>query len=195
MWPTRRVILAVPALAVPVAAAAGCSSTSKAAPGPTREQITAAEQARARAAAAETDLLKQYDAALALPSVSGDQTLAARLSAVRAEHASHLAALREGGLGGAEATPSPSPSSGSSLTSTPGSSPNPTGTSTTLPTSTTTTPMDAKTAVGGLVKSEQDAATRLTADVLALDGRTAQLLASIAASESGHAALLLGATS
>ena len=55
-----------------------------------------------------------------------------------------------------------------------------------------TPPADATSTVTALAKAEQDGSARLTADVLAVDGITAQLLASVAASEAGHAALLLG---
>jgi len=48
--------------------------------------------------------------------------------------------------------------------------------------------------VAALAGAEQDAASARTADIMAADGATAMLLASIAASESGHAALLLGGT-
>jgi hypothetical protein len=200
------VVLAVPALAVPVASAAGCAGSSKPA-GLTRANLDAAAQARARAATAETALIAQYDAALALPTVSGDQVLAARLTGVRAEHAAHLAALHEGGStasgdaggsGTAGSGASPSASSGSSSDASP-SQPSTSASASpgAMPSSSasSTPPMDAKTAVAGLVKAEQDAASRLTSDVLAMDGPTALLLASISASESGHAALLLGGTS
>jgi hypothetical protein len=46
--------------------------------------------------------------------------------------------------------------------------------------------------VSALVAAEQNASSARTADILATDGATAMLLASVAASESGHAALLLG---
>lgn len=118
---------------------------------------------RDRALAAETELLARYDAALALPDVVADSALKAKLTAIRAEHASHAAAIR----GDSKTDPAPTDSSSS--------------------------PADAKTAVTDLVKAEQDAASARTADILAADGDTAMLLASIAAAESGHAALLLGA--
>jgi hypothetical protein len=116
-------------------------------------------------------LLAQYDSALALPSVAADSGLTAKLTAIRAEHAAHVAAIKDG----YKAAPTASPSAA-------GSSPSPSKSA----------PSDAKTAVAMLAKAEQDAASARTTDILATDGATAMLLASIAASESGHAALLLG---
>lgn len=134
---------------------------------------------RDRAIAAEAALLRQYDAALALPSVKADSGLAAKLTAIRAEHVAHSAAIKQG------YTP-PSTPLGSAPPSSPASS-SPSTSATQPPAAT-----DAKTAVAALAKAEQDAASARTADILATDGSTAMLLASVAASESGHAALLLG---
>ena len=136
---------------------------------------SASDLARDRAVSAERGLLALYDAALALPSVIAVPALSSQLSAVRAEHAAHLAAARQGYVTAppASATPSASPS----VSATP-----------------TASAADAKTTVLGLVRAEQDASARLTDDVLIADGATAQVLASIAASEAGHAALLLGGT-
>jgi len=125
---------------------------------------------RDRALSAEAVLLTQYDAALALPSVASDSGLTAKLKAIREEHASHAVAIQAG------YTP---PSAPPSTTTPSGSAP-------------TDAPTDAKTAVATLAKAEQDAASARTSDILAADGDTAMLLASIAAAESGHAALLLG---
>ncbi|MEY9857369.1 hypothetical protein ABH935_002977 [Catenulispora sp. GAS73] len=122
---------------------------------------------RDRALSAEADLLTQYDATLALPSVAADSGLTAKLKTIRAEHVSHAAAIKEGYTAPAAATPS-------------------------TPPATTDAKTDAKTAVATLAKAEQDAANARTSDILAADGDTAMLLASIAAAESGHAALLLG---
>ena len=133
---------------------------------------------RDRAIAAETALLTQYDAALALPSVTADSGLQAKLTAIRAEHAAHATAIYT-----PLSKPTPSAPPASSATTTPSPS-----ASVTQPPATT----DAKTAVAALAKAEQDAASARTADILAADGPTAMLLASVAASESGHAALLLG---
>jgi hypothetical protein len=179
MGPTRRAVLGVP-LAASALLAAACTGggTSH---GLTPAQTRAVDQARERALAAEQELIAQYDAALLLPEVRADQALVDRLTAVRGEHTAHLAALREGAVGAAapgSATPDPA------------SPQTPSGAATTA--ATTAPPMDAKTAVAGLVKAEQAAADRLTADVMATEGHTAQLLASISAAESGHAALLLG---
>jgi hypothetical protein len=190
--PARRVVLTIPALAVPAVSAAGCAGSSKPG-GLTRAQVDADAQARARVAASETELIARYDAALALPEVSGNPALAARLSGVRAEHAGHLAAVR---TPGAASGPSPSPpSAGPSSRTNPSPGPSQSPPSPGATTTSSAPPADAKTAVAGLVTAEHAAASRLTADVLAMDGPMAQLLASISASESGHAALLLGATS
>jgi hypothetical protein len=123
---------------------------------------------RDRALAAESDLIARYDAALALPAVAADSVLSAKLRAIRGEHASHAAAI------GAGYTPpsTPQPSAPSS----------------------TAAPVDAKTAMATLAKAEQDAASARTTDILSTDGATAMLLASVAAAEAGHAALLLGGT-
>jgi hypothetical protein len=123
---------------------------------------------RDRALAAEAALLAQYDAALKLSSVAADGGLTAKLTAIRAEHAAHAAAIKDGYV--LAPTPTPTPTAPASQSA----------------------PTDAKTAVAMLAKSEQDAASARTTDILATDGSTAMVLASIAASESGHAALLLG---
>ncbi|WP_049871853.1 hypothetical protein [Catenulispora acidiphila] len=145
---------------------------------------------RDRVLAAEADLLARYDATLALPSVTADSALTAKLTAIRAEHAAHVTAIKQGYTppstptpSSGSATPAPSPSTPSSPPTL--SSP---GATTWSPSATT----DAKTAVSVLAGAEQDAAGARTTDILAADGATAMLLASIAASESGHAALLLG---
>lgn len=139
---------------------------------------------RDRVLAAEADLLARYDATLALPSVTADSALTAKLTAIRAEHAAHVTAIKQG-----YTPPSkPTPSSGSATPAPSPSSPSTPGATTWSPSATT----DAKTAVSVLAGAEQDAAGARTTDILAADGATAMLLASIAASESGHAALLLG---
>jgi hypothetical protein len=142
-----------------------------------------ADPVRDRALSAEADLLKRYDAALALASVSADSGLTAKLTAIRAEHAAHAAAMKQG------YTPPPVPTRPAPAPSTPPGSPTP---STSATTWSPPAPTDAKTALAALAGAEQDAASARTADILAADGATAMLLASIAASESGHAALLLG---
>ena len=131
-----------------------------------------ADPVRDRALSAEVDLLTRYDATLALPSVAADSALRAKLTAIRTEHAAHAAAIKQG------YTPPPvsAPTAASATTWSPPAT------------------MDAKTAVAALAGAEQSAASARTADILAADGPTAMLLASIAASESGHAALLLGGT-
>lgn len=128
---------------------------------------------RDRALAAESDLIARYDATLALPSVTADAVLSAKLRTIRAEHSSHAAAI------GAGYTPPSTP---------PSSTPPPTPPADTVP------PVDAKTTVATLAKAEQDAASARTTDILSTDAATAMLLASVAAAEAGHAALLLGGT-
>lgn len=132
---------------------------------------------RDRALAAEADLLARYDAALALPSVAADGGLMAKLKAIREEHVSHAAAIKENYTPPAAATPAPPAAT------------TPSGSATTWSPQPAT---DAKTVVASLVKAEQEAASARTSDILAADGDTAMLLASVAAAESGHAALLLG---
>ncbi|MBW8803109.1 MAG: hypothetical protein JF587_04510 [Catenulisporales bacterium] len=124
------------------------------------------DAARDRALAAEAELLARYDAALALPSIAADSALKAKLASIRAEHAAHAAAIRDGYAASPAPAASPSPSF-------PG-------------------PPDPKSTIAALAKAEQDAASARTADILAAEGTTAMLLASVSASESGHAALLLG---
>jgi rubrerythrin len=178
-------MLAVPAAAVPALLTGACTGGAKS-HGLTPAQAAAADQARTHALAAEHELVGRYDAAALLPEVRANKALTDRLAGIRAEHAAHVAALREGMKGEPagpptrQSSPSGSPSPGTSLTTAP---------------PTTAPPMDTKTAVAALVKAEQDAADRLTADVLATEGHTAQLLASISAAESSHAALLLGEAS
>ena len=133
-----------------------------------------ADPVRDRALSAEADLLKRYDATLALASVSADSGLTAKLTAIRAEHAAHAAAIKQGYTPPFASThPAPTPSTSATTWSPPATT-------------------DARTALAALAGAEQDAASARTADVLGADGATAMLLASIAASESGHAALLLG---
>ncbi|MEZ0106862.1 hypothetical protein ABH920_000853 [Catenulispora sp. EB89] len=147
------------------------------------------DPARDRALSAEADLLTQYDAALALPAVAADSALTAKLTAIREEHASHAAAIKQGYTPPAAPTPSAPPTTAPSTT--PPTTP-PTTPSGSATTASQTAPSDPKTAVAALAKAEQDAASARTSDILSADGDTAMLLASIAASESGHAALLLG---
>ncbi|MEY9888765.1 hypothetical protein ABIA31_002413 [Catenulispora sp. MAP5-51] len=163
-----------------VALLGACSSPAETSrPGSSSGEPEPAEHAdpvRDRALAAEADLLSRYDAALALPSVTADHALSAKLTAIRAEHAAHAAAIKQGYTPPSAPVSSPAPSSP--------------GATTWSPPATT----DTKTAVTALAGAEQHAASDRTADILAADGTTAMLLASIAAAESGHAALLLGAS-
>jgi hypothetical protein len=162
-----------------VALLGACSSPAETSrPGSSSGEPEPAEHAdpvRDRALAAEADLVTRYDAALALPSVTADHALSAKLTAIRAEHAAHAAAIKQGYTPpSAPASPAPS-SPGATAWSPPATT-------------------DTKTAVTALAGAEQHAASDRTADILAADGTTAMLLASIAAAESGHAALLLGAS-
>ncbi|MBS2532338.1 hypothetical protein KGQ20_06090 [Catenulispora sp. NF23] len=175
---TRRMLLTVTGVALVGACAAPSDKTS---PGSSPAKPVPAGQpdpVRDRALAAESDLIARYDAALALPSVGADAVLSAKLRTIRAEHSSHAAAI------GAGYTPPPSTPSSTPLSSTPPPS----------PPAATVPPVDAKTTVATLAKAEQDAASARTTDILSTDAATAMLLASVAASEAGHAALLLGGT-
>jgi hypothetical protein len=201
---SRRAVLAAPVLAL----GAACGGGGSASDGPPA-RTAADDAARDRALAAEQTLIAQYDAALRDPSVAADAALTARLTAIRAEHAAHLAAVGQGYTPTAATLPlasdassapprhpSPSPSV---LTPKQASSPaaaGPTTMASSPPTPPPTTDGSAAPAgsglVGALVKAEQAASSRLTADIMDRDGATALLFASIAASEAGHAALLLG---
>lgn len=166
-----------------VTLAGGCAAPKKSGSspqGPATPSPAQIDAIRDRALAAEADLLARYDAALALPAVAADSTLTARLSAIRAEHASHAAAIRDGYAGSPKSSPAPSGASSSARPAAP-----------TSPTS-PAAPADVKSLVAALARAEQDAAGSRTADIVSADGSTAMLLASVAASESGHAALLLG---
>jgi hypothetical protein len=161
--------------------AGGCASPER--PGSSSDSAQAArsDAARDRAIAAEADLLARYDAALALPAVAADAALVSKLTAIRAEHASHAAAIKDGYV----ASPTP--------TSSPSSAATPSGSSAPASSGPSSTPAsDPKATIAALIKADQEAAGARTADILAADGGTAMLLASVAASESGHAALLLG---
>jgi hypothetical protein len=208
------------ALAAPVLAlASACGGGGDSAPKRTPAQVAADDAARDRALLAEQALIARYDAALRDPSVAADAALTARLTSIRAEHAAHLTAVGQGyeraaavltPSAGASAPPGSPTGSASAPTSASGVTPNGTPTtsagkadptpptSPTPPASPAPTPEGSAPAAGSggvvstLVKAEQDASSRLTADIMDRDGATALLFASIAASEAGHAALLLG---
>ena len=115
---------------------------------------------RAAAVARERALLAGYDAlTTSSPTLAGTGTLSARVAAVRAEHAAHLAALL--------AAPSPS----ASLPSSPSPSPAVSPVASSLP---------------GLVRAERATAQQHAAAALAASRPLAQLLASLAASEAAH---------
>lgn len=188
---SRRVVLAAPVLALASACGGGRSAPKR-----TPAQVAADDAARDRALAAEQALLAQYDTALKDPAVAADPALSARLTAIRAEHAEHLTAVGEGYARAAEVLAPDSPTASPSVkapnvTSAPSvGAPGPTSVAPTVDGSAAAT--ETKTLVSALVKAEQEASGRLTADIMDRDGGTAQLFASIAASEAGHAALLLG---
>lgn len=183
-------------LAAPVLALAAACGGGQSAPKRTPAQVAADDAARDRALAAEQGLLAQYDAALKDPAVTADAALSARLSAIRAEHAEHLTAVGEGyARAAAVLTPGAPTTSPSVKAPNAGATPSPgtPGPTSPAPTSLgTPAATQAKTVVLALIKAEQDASGRLTTDIMDRDGATAQLFASIAASEAGHAALLLG---
>ncbi|MFL6114584.1 MAG: hypothetical protein ACJ786_25005 [Catenulispora sp.] len=160
---TRRMVL----ITTGVTALTSCASDAKnGSSSGSPAQTAQTDAARDRALAAEADLLARYDAALALPSVAADSALTMKLASIREEHLSHAAAIRDGYAASPAPTASPSP---------------------TIP------GPDSQSTIAALAKAEQDAASARTADILAAEGTTAMLLASVAASESGHIALLLGA--
>lgn len=187
-------------LAAPVLALASACGGNSAAPHPAPARTSADDPARDRALAAEQDLIARYDAALKDPAVAADAALTARLTAIRGEHAEHLAAVDDGygraaTLPASSASPFPGVSSGETPHPSGPSSPGVPGPTSLAPTTDASAAATAvKTVVSALVKAEQDASSRLTADIMDRDGTTAQLFASIAASEAGHAALLLGGT-
>jgi hypothetical protein len=114
--------------------------------------------------------------------------LAVPLARLAADHTAHLRSLAE--LGAEPGTTSASPAPSGSTTTAPTSS------TTTAPTgSTTTAPTGGLaptrvTALSVLAQAERAAVTSGRADLASLDGRTARLMASIAACSSAHLALL-----
>lgn len=118
-----------------------------------------------RALAGEEELLARYEAVL-----RRHPQLASRLDAFAAEHRAHRHALR------ARVSPSPSPISPSAA---PVKSPRH-----------STVPPDSDQAISGLAEREQTAAAARLDDLATAPPFLAQLLASIAAAEATHAALL-----
>lgn len=132
-----------------------------------------------RAIAAEEQLVRVYQAALsALSGHPGQGRAADVVRHVLADHQAHLTRLRARlivppGL----ASPSPGPGSGSGSGSPAVASPPAAGT-------------PPREIIAGLVSAENAAAARLIRQLVAMPPGVAQLMASIGASEAGHAVLL-----
>lgn len=156
---TRRDVLAAAGLGL----TAACTSGAHLTPTPVVDPDGALHTA---ALAREAALLAAYDDVL-----TTTPSLAARLSAVRAEHAEHLAALQA-----LRPTPSPVRSP-----STPGAP---------SPVPRTSDRTDPATAVLRLTSLERTSAATHASAAAAASRRLAPLLASLAASESSHAAVL-----
>ncbi|MFF5297761.1 hypothetical protein ACFY5F_00210 [Streptomyces sp. NPDC013161] len=160
LGPRRRSLLVSAAGA---ALLVGCSTGDDS--GTTGGSESAAEHARARAAADSETLLQHYDAVLA-----AHPTLAERLDPLRAEVVRHATAF-----GGSSSTPSatatasPSASASASASAVPA------------------TPSDA---LAGLAAAERALADRRAKALLDLPGELARLLASVAAAGAAHAYLL-----
>lgn len=156
LGPRRRSLLVSAAGA---ALLVGCSTGDDS--GTTGGSESAAEHARARAAADSETLLQHYDAVLA-----AHPTLAERLDPLRAEVVRHATAF-----GGSSSTPS------ATATASPSAS------ATAVP----ATPSDA---LADLAAAERGLADRRAKALLDLPGELARLLASVAAAGAAHAYLL-----
>lgn len=156
LGPRRRSLLVSAAGA---ALLVGCSTGDDS--GTTGGSGSAAEHARARAAADSETLLRHYNAVLA-----AHPTLAPRLDPLRAEVVRHTTAF-----GGTTSTPS------ATATAAPSAS------ATAVP----ATPSDA---LAGLAAAERGLADRRAKALLDLPGELARLLASVAAAGAAHAYLL-----
>ncbi|MDX2542028.1 hypothetical protein ACOT81_34770 [Streptomyces sp. WI04-05B] len=166
--PRRRTLLASAAgAALLVGCTAEPDSTVTSAGSP-----SVAERTRARAARDSTDLVQQYDAAIAAFPV-----LAERLAELRAEAERHAKAF-----GGGEPTPTPTP--------TPAPTSTPTSTSTSASPSAPTGPADEQDALAGLVAAERTLVDRRTKALLDVPGELARVLASVAAAGAAHVYLL-----
>ena len=153
--PTRRAVLAA-GLLLPLAACTGTSAPP--APLPLDPDVAL----RAAALARERGLLALYDRALADPALLADGALAARLAALRADHAVHLTALE--------------------LPVTPDASPTPTRTPTTAPAEPVT--------VDDLAAAERVAAANGLRALVGASRELAVVLASVCACEATHAEVL-----
>ena len=156
LGPRRRSLLVSAAGA---ALLVGCSTGDDS--GTTGGSESAAEHARARAAADSETLIRHYDAVLA-----AHPTLAERLDPLRAEVVRHATAF-----GGSSSTPS------ATATASPSAS------ATAVP----ATPSDA---LADLAAAERGLADRRAKALLDLPGELARLLASVAAAGAAHAYLL-----
>lgn len=145
----------------------GCSAGAEDS-GSTGGSPSAAERARARAAADSEDLLERYDAVLAV-----HPTLAERLGPLRAEVVRHAAAFGSGS-GGSTASSSPTASASASTSASPSAA----------------VPGNESDALAGLAAAERSLADRRARALVGLPGELARLLASVAAAGAGHAYLL-----
>ena len=142
---------------------AACTSGSHPAPAPV---VDPDDALLAAALAREAALLAAYDEVL-----TTTPSLAARLAPLRAEHIEHLTALQS-------ARPTPSPVQSSQTTGAPSPQPRADGGT------------DPATAVRRLTSLEGAAAAAHASGAVAASRRLAPLLASLAASEASHAAVL-----
>ena len=157
---------------------AGCTSDGPSSPAPTSP---APPDPLLAELADERTLIAAYDATMAR-----HPALRARLSAVRADHAAHAAALVTA-LGPA-APPSPAPSGTTPAPS--GTSPSSTGTASSATASSSPVPGTAVAAVAALRAAERAAASGRGTIALTAPPDRARLLAGISASEASHVAVL-----
>lgn len=158
--PSRRAVLA--ATAAGSLALAGCRGI--AALGPPPKPGPAVTTLRA-AITAEERIIAQYEAALTV--FSGREKATGPLKSILAEHHSHLARLRSVLVVPPGLPTSPSPSQSPSAP-----------------------PAGRREALAGLITAERSAAARLTQQLLHMPSATAQLMASISASEAAHVIVL-----
>jgi hypothetical protein len=164
---TRRGVLAATAAGLPLLALSGCQGIGALATPPQPAPDVAVLR---HAIAAEELMIARYSTA-----IQGSASLAGTLAPLRAEHHLHLSALRSRLIvppGSASARPSGSPS--------PSPRPSP-------------VPSGAAAAVSFLRDAEQAAAAALLRDLPIASPSLAQLMASVAASESTHATVLAAA--
>jgi hypothetical protein len=168
---TRRGVLAATAAGLPLLALSGCKGISALAAPPQPAPDVAVLR---HAIEAEVRMIARYDAA-----IKGSASLAAALAPLRAEHHLHLTALR-GRLivppGSAAALAASQPPGHPA----PSSRPSP-------------VPSGAAAAVSFLRAAEQAAAAALLRDLHLASPSLAQLMASVAASESTHVTVLAAA--